>query len=33
MLDRKLRKDRHPAEVRENVVPGTFFFLSVLVNF
>jgi hypothetical protein len=32
MLDRKLREDRHPrhpAEVRENLVPGTFFFLSV----
>jgi hypothetical protein len=36
MLDRKLRKERHPkhaAEVRENIVPRAFFFLSVLVNF
>ena len=33
MLDRKLRVDRHPhhaADVRENLVPGTFSFLSVL---
>ena len=33
MLHRNLREDRHPrhaAEVRENLVPHTFSFLSVL---
>lgn len=35
MLKYKLREDRHPrhaAEVRENVVPGTLFFLYQLIS-
>lgn len=35
MLERKLRENRHPrhaAEVRENIVPRTFSFLSALVD-
>jgi hypothetical protein len=33
MVDRKLREDRHPrhpATVRENIVPSTFFFFFFL---
>jgi len=35
MLDRNLRKDRHPAhvaEVRENILPGTSLFLYLLIS-